>query len=243
MKARATWHAAAAARMIAGAWFVGTAATARAAAPPAAPAAAQCNTVVVDSTSARVLGDHSAITKATAQLQAKGVDVRVRMLPSAPSGGLVAYRNAMVAACPSWSQNGAIRPNLLVFLVSLDHKDAIYYGSSLSGPQSQVDQVRTDMGSDFEAGQFDAGIAKGENEAYAALYPSNPHVWFDIVVWGVIIAVIVGLMYFLRYLGNRLNLDCGTGSGSSDSSFSGGGFDSGGGGGGGGDAGGSSGSW
>jgi hypothetical protein len=106
-------------------------------------------------------------------LEGKGADVRIRVLDTAPDGSLDAYEAAQLAACPSWSLRGGIKPNLLVFLVSRDHQDAIFYGANYSSMQGQVDQIRADMGGDFRSGNFAAGIAKGEQETYSALYPSG----------------------------------------------------------------------
>jgi hypothetical protein len=158
--------------------------------PSTAQPATPCNAMVIDTTPGHVLGDDSAVTKAAAQLQAKGADVRIRALPAAPDGSLDAYEDAEIAACPSWALNGAIKPNLLVFLVSLDHQDAVFYGKNYGHLQGHVDQVRADMGSDFRNGDFADGIAKGEQETYSALYPSGTPAWLvALIVVGIIAAV------------------------------------------------------
>jgi len=143
--------------------------------------AATCNTMIIDATAGHVLHDDSAVTQAAAQLKAKGADVRIRVLATAPDGSLDAYQAAQLAACPSWSLQGGIKPNLLVFMVSLDHKDAIFYGANYSRMQGQVDQIRADMGGDFRSGNFAAGIARGEQETYGALYPSGTPAWLGVL--------------------------------------------------------------
>jgi hypothetical protein len=163
----------------------------------AAEPATTCNAMIIDATAGHVLQDDSAVTQAAARLEAKGADVRIRVLDSAPDGSLDAYEAAQLAACPSWSLQGGIKPNLLVFLVSLDHQDAIFYGSNYSRMQGQVDQIRADMGGDFRGGNFATGIAKGEQETYSALYPSETPAWLDLLpVLGVL--GVFGFMIFRK---------------------------------------------
>ena len=146
-----------------------------------------CNAMIIDATAGHVLHDYSAATQAAAQLEAKGADVRIRVLATTPDGSLDAYEAAQLAACPSWSLQGGIKPNLPVFLVSLDHQDAIFYGANYSRMQGHVDQIRVGMGGDFRSGNFAAGIAKGEQETYSALYPSGTPAWLGFLpVFGVL---------------------------------------------------------
>jgi len=198
-----------------------------------------CNTPVIDYTTQGVLRGDTTVTAAMSKLEAKGIDVRVRVLTAAPGGSLDSYQQTMIAGCPSWSLNGAIKPNLLVILVSLDHQDAIFYGSNLSRLQKQVDQIRADMGSSFQAGNFPAGITKGEAEAYSTLYPSGLPAWaLALIVLG--IACVVGVVMAAIRGGGY-----GGGYGGSTTVIygGGGGFSGGGGGGFSGGSGGSSGSW
>ena len=225
--------------------------------PSAAQAADSCDTMVVDTTPAHVLGSDSSVAKATEQLENKGADVRVRVFPTTPDSSLDAYRNAEVAACPSWSLDGQIEPKLLVFLVALDHNDAIYYGKDYgSRLQGKVDQIRTDMGSDFRAGNFAAGIAKAEQETYTALYSSSSAASSDSVgLSGEIFGLALGATFIIvvfRLIRRRIRTgrwgSGWAGGGGNTAFFYGndyGGGDYGGGdyGGGGGDAGGSSGTW
>lgn len=46
------------------------------------------------------------------------------------------------------------------------------------------------MGSDFRSGDFAAGIAKGEQETYSALYPSGTPAWLVIAIAAGIILVL-----------------------------------------------------
>jgi hypothetical protein len=191
---RNTWRAAAVVGLITGAAVFGTAAAAVAATPPAAaPSPSACNTPVTDYTPQGVLRGDSTLIQAMSKLEAKGIDVRIRVLTAAPGGSLDYYEQTMIAGCPSWSLGGTIKPNLLVILVSLDHQDAIFYGSNLARLQKQVDQIRADMGSSFEAGNFTAGITKGETESYSTLYPSG------IPAWEIILAVVVGLIILAAF--------------------------------------------
>jgi len=162
----------------------------------AAPESATvCNAMIIDATAGHVLRNDSAVTQAAAQLQAKGADVRIRVLNTAPDGSLDAYEAAQLAACPSWSLQGGIKPNLLVLLVSLDHQDAIFYGANFSRMHGQVDQIRADMGGDFRSGDFPAGIAKGEQETYSALYPSGTPDWLGTLI----ILGILGIIGFVLF--------------------------------------------
>ena len=220
------------------------------AASPAAPApaastapasTAACNAVVIDSTAEHVLQSDSAVTQAAARLEAKGADVRIRVLAAAPGGSLDAYEAAQVAACPSWSLQGQIKPNLVVFLVSLDHQDGVFYGANYSRLQGHVDQIRADMGGDFRSGDFAAGIAQGEQETYSALYPSGMPAWLIIVI---VIGIVLVLGFVLAAIGGGSSY--GPGRGGYAYIPTGGGWGGGGGGGvssGGGTSGGSSGSW
>jgi len=241
---RRRWRALATGAVITAFMACGLAAPAMAASPAITPASASaCNAMITDATAGHVLGDSSAVAQAAAQLEAKGADVRIRVLTAAPGGSLDAYEAAQVAACPSWSLQGQIKPNLLVFLVSLDHQDAVFYGANYSRLQGQVDQIRADMGGDFRAGNFTAGIAQGEQETYSALYPSWwPPSWLVIVI--ALGAVLAFAAIFVRAFSGGGSY--GPGRGGVTYISTGGGWDSGGGGGfssGSGGAGGSSGSW
>lgn len=246
-------------------------ATPSAARPSAAQAADPCNTPVVDTTPTHVLGNDSAVAKATEQLESKGADVRVRVLPTTPDGSLDGYKNAEVAACPSWSLSGQIAPNLLVFLVALDHNDAIYYGQDYGNRlQGKVDQIRTDMGSYFRAGNFAAGIARAEQETYTALYgpgsassaSSSDSIglsgeiigWVGLVLCAALVIMVVRLIWRRIRTGrwdsgrsggwfSKFASSWRSGDGSTGFWDSGGGDSGGGDSGGGGDAGGSSGHW
>jgi hypothetical protein len=233
MNRKATWLAAGAAATIA----VAAPTAASAASAPALTSA--CNAEIADSTPSHVLGTSTAVAQAAAQLKAKGADVRVRVLATAPDGSLDAYEQTEISGCASWSLNGTIKPNLLVILVSLDHQDAIFYGANFSRLQGQVDQIRADMGSDFKAGNFDAGIAKGET--FSALYPSGPSALDDaFIVLGVVVILGVAIGLIRR---SRGSLSSGSGPASHTVFIGGaGGFD-GGSSSGGGSSGGSSGSW
>jgi hypothetical protein len=214
-----------------------------AAGPAAAAATPQpvsaCNASIVDATSAHVLRSDTttAVAVAAEKLQIKGADIRIRVFDTAPDGSLDAYEAAQVAACPSWSFQGGIKPNLLVFLVSRDHQDAIFYGANYSRIQHQVDQIRADMGSDLRAGNFGAGIAKGEQETYSALYPSGIPRWLIALLilgalglFAILVAAGGGSRRSSGYGGGYTYIDTGGGWGGGASS-------------GGGSAGGSSGSW
>src|SRR5450756_3025977 len=73
----------------------GLTAPAMAASPATAPPpASACNAMITDSTAGHVLGDGGAVAQAAAQLEAKGADVRIRVLAAAPGGSLDAYEAA-----------------------------------------------------------------------------------------------------------------------------------------------------
>jgi uncharacterized membrane protein YgcG len=157
--------------------------------PPPTPA--QCNAAIIDSTARHVLGNESGVSDAVAKLQAKGIDVRVRVMDTAPGGSIDAWYRTMVDACPSWAGLTAdAKPNLLVVAVTLDHQDTIQYGQNLARMQDQVDQIRADMGGQFRDGNIAGGVAAGLNEAYGALWPSGWPLWLIILVIAVIIGVI-----------------------------------------------------
>lgn len=242
MTGRRRWQALAAGGVITAAVIIGSAAPAMAASPALAPAApSACNTQVIDYTSGTVLRSDGNVTQAMAQLEAKGADVRIRVFQTAPDGSLDAYEASQVRDCPSWSLNGGIKPNLLVFLVSLDHQDAVFYGKNFSGLQGQVDQIRADMGGDFRSGDFAGGIAKGEQETYSALYPSGTPAWLVaviaigiILVLGIAVSAIAGGGSYGPSRGGFTYIN----TGGSWGGGGGGGFSSGGG-----TSGGSSGSW
>jgi hypothetical protein len=203
---RGRWRAVALGGVIGAFVACGPAIPAMAASPAApAPAAstapastAACNAMVIDSTAEHVLQSDSAVTQAAARLEAKGADVRIRVLTAAPDGSLDAYEDAQIAACPSWSLQGQIKPNLVVFLVSLDHQDAVFYGANYSRLQGHVDQIRADMGGDFRSGDFAAGIAQGEQETYSALYPSGMPAWLVLVI---VIGIILVLGFAVAAIG------------------------------------------
>jgi hypothetical protein len=191
MTGRRRWQALAAGGVITAAVIFGSAAPAMAASPARATATpSACNTQIIDGTPGTVLRSDGDVAQAMAQLEAKGADVRIRVFQTAPGGSLDAYEASQVRDCPSWSLGGGIKPNLLVFLVSLDHQDAVFYGSNYGRLQGQVDQIRADMGGDFRSGGFAAGIAKGEQETYSALYPSGTPAWL-------VIAIAVGIILVL----------------------------------------------
>lgn len=230
---RSFWRAAALGGVISAFMAFGPVIPAMVAGPAAPEPATACNAMIIDATAGHVLHDESAVTQAAAKLEAKGADVRIRVFDTAPDGSLDAYEAAQLAACPSWSLQGGIKPSLLVFLVSLDHKDAIFYGANNSGMRGRVDQIRADMGGDFRSGNFAAGIAKGEQETYSALYSSGtPWPW---QAW----LEIAGFFGLFGFAVVRTRRRTGYFFGGGD----GGWFSSDGGGSGGGDSGGNSGSW
>jgi hypothetical protein len=242
LQRKTTWLAAATVgSAVAAATLLGPAAAASAAPAPPAVTPGVCDTqIIAHDTPGISLGPGTSVTQAMNKLEAKGVDVRIRLFQVAPPGGLDAYEQAMTAGCPSWSLNGQIKPNLLVILVSLDHQDAIFYGSNLSRLQGQVDQIRADMGTDFRAGNIAAGIAQGENEAYGTLYPSGLPDWEIALIALAVLIVVAGVAAAAGGSGRGY----GGGYRSNTVIVGGGGFGGGfGGGSGGGGAGGSSGSW
>ena len=139
----------------------------------ASASASPCDAVVSDTTSTHVLRADSSIVKAAMQLEAKGADVRVRAFTTVPDGSLSTYEENEVAVCPSWGSNGELKPNLLLFLVSLDRNDAVFFGPAYNRLQSRVSQITAGMGKDFSKGDFAGGIAKAEQETYSALFLSN----------------------------------------------------------------------
>jgi hypothetical protein len=245
MTGRRRWQALAAGGVITAAVICGSAAPAMAASPARAAAAppSACNTQVITyNTPGIVLSPDSSVTQAMAQLEAKGADVRIRVFQTSPGGSLDGYEASQVRDCPSWSLNGGIKPNLLVFLVSLDHQDAVFYGKNFSRLQGQVDQIRADMGGDFRSGDFAGGIAKGEQETYSALYPSGTPAWLvAVIAVGIILVLGIAVCAITGGGGSY-----GPGRGGFTYIDTGGGWGGGGGGGfssGGGTSGGSSGSW
>ena len=205
-------QALAAGGVITAAVIFGSAAPAMAASPARAAAPSACNTQIIDDTPGTVLRSDGNVAQAMAQLEAKGADVRIRVLTAAPGGSLDAYEASQVRDCPSWSLNGGIKPNLVVFLVSLDHQDAVFYGANYSRLQGHVDQIRADMGGDFRSGDFAAGIAQGEQETYSALYPSGTpasaghrHRCRHHLVLGIAVCAIAGRRRFLRARPQRVH--------------------------------------
>lgn len=167
-------------------------------APP--PTSAQCNAAIIDSTARHVLGNESGLSGAVAKLHAKGVDVRVRVMDTAPGGSIDAWYRTMIDACPSWAGLTAdAKPNLLVIAVTTHPEpgevnahgdDTIQYGQNLARMQDQVDQIRADMGGQFRDGDFAGGVSTGLNEAYGALWPSGWPPWLILLVIVVIVGVI-----------------------------------------------------
>ncbi len=141
----------------------------------ASQGSASCNYGVLDTTTAHVLDKYEGpITRALERLETIGVDVRVRAFQTAPDGSLDAYESAQVSSCPSWrGPDGAIKDNLVVFAVSLDHQSAIYYGGNLSVLASSVDSIRAnDMDNQFKLGHFSAGIINAITAVYGDLSSS-----------------------------------------------------------------------
>lgn len=145
-------------------------------APIAAYAADDCDTVVVDDTVDQVLGDISVIENAASRLDVLGADVRVRAFKSVndPSvgGSLDAYRDMMVKGCESWQgPNGGLKGNMLVFLMSMDRKSAIFYGPNWTDElEDSVDAIRgTDMGDHFRSGDFADGFIAAIDATYSAI--------------------------------------------------------------------------
>ena len=145
-------------------------------AAPAIQADDLCDTVVVDATAEKVLGDTSAINDAITQLSNLGADVRVRAFQSVNDAGvggsLDAYRDKMVANCPSWSsQDSYLKGNMLLYLMSMDHKSAIFYGSNWRDElDDSVDYIRgTVMGDKFRSGDFGGGFVQAMDATYNAI--------------------------------------------------------------------------
>lgn len=204
----------------------------------AAEPASQCNATVIDTTARHALGPNPGFG-AVRDLQAKGADVRVRVMDAAPGGSLDAYEEAQIAACPSWRLNGQIKPNLIVFAVSMDHQDAVFYGKNYARMQDQVDQIRADMGGQFRDGDFTGGVSKGAQEAYGALWPSGLPGWVWLLIILVIVVVVLGMAAAGGGRGGGRRYGGGGYTYIGGNSYGGGGSSSGGGG----SAGGSSGSW
>jgi uncharacterized membrane protein YgcG len=141
-------------------------------APQAASAADSCDDTVVDTTAANSL-DTAKIESASTRLQNEGADVRVRAFQNAPGGSLDRYLKNQVAACDSWQDNsGAVlKGNMIVFLFSMDHKSAIFFGSNWHGElDSRVDGIlANDMNENLRAGKFTDSITESEAGVYDAL--------------------------------------------------------------------------
>lgn len=145
------------------------------AAPSAAMAIDACDQMVVDDTSSQVLGDQTEVLAAADQLVSVGADVRIRAFDAVPGGTFDAYVQRQIAACDSWSSlNGDdLKPNLIVFGVSLDDQQSgIYAGSTWADQLTDptVNWLRTEvMDVRFWEADFSGGIADAQAEAYRVL--------------------------------------------------------------------------
>lgn len=127
--------------------------------PGLAHAQDPCDTLVIDQTAKHVL-DVSAIESAAKQLENTGADVRVRAFQTAP-GSLDSYQDSQVKSCASWRDpNGQTKDNLVVFLFSMDHQSALFYGSNWHGSlDDNASRIRADyMNAQFKLGNFTKGI-------------------------------------------------------------------------------------
>lgn len=148
---------------------------------PVAYAADSCDTVVVDETNDRVLGEQTEILEQADRLADLGADVRVRAFEAAPGGNLDTYLQERIASCPSWSTitGDDVKTNMVVFLVSLDRQSLIFYGGNWEGAlKGDVDRIRADhMNAQFRNGDYVAGIVDAQKEAHRVMdnwmHPTN----------------------------------------------------------------------
>lgn len=172
-----------------------------------------CDAVVLDTTSAHVL-DQTAVQAASQKLANLGADVRVRAFQTAPSGGLDAYEANQIKSCASWrGPDGQTKGNLVVFLFSMDHQSAIFYGSNWhAGLDSNVDRIRSDyLNAQFKLGKFTDGVVQAEAQTQLVLnnqlHPSSstsqsssPHsssagkvfAWIGIVIGAILLIIAAG---------------------------------------------------
>lgn len=124
-------------------------------------AANDCDTLVVDRTSDKVLGDPLEIESAALRLENLGIDVRVRAFEKEPSGSFQTYQKQQVESCASWQgPGGYTKGNLVTLLFSMDRKSYIFYGSNLEAElNDEVDRIRADyMNAEFKNGNFPGAI-------------------------------------------------------------------------------------
>lgn len=143
---------------------------------PAFAAENSCDTIVIDSTSEKVLGNTERFTAAVLKLENLGVDVRVRAFDKEPSGTFNAYQKQQVKACPSWQgPDGHTKGNLVTYLFSMDRQSYIFYGSSLMPElEDDVDRIRADYMNDrFRSGKFSDGIIDAIDETAAVIKAYN----------------------------------------------------------------------
>jgi hypothetical protein len=167
---------------------------------------ADCESIVVDQTSDKVL-DIDKIEAASQKLaRDTGADVRVRAFQTVPNGSLDAYRDQVVQQCSSWrGGDGQLKANMLVYLFSMDRKSAIFYGANFEDELGgKVDDIRNnDMGDQFREGDFTGGIIAAEDATIEAFQPSKAGQYFawifgTIVALAAFGALIFGLIFWRR---------------------------------------------
>lgn len=163
---------------------------------PAANAASNdtCSAKVVDQTKGHVLNVSKVQSAVTKLDNEHGTDTYVRAFQSAPSGSLDAYWASQVRACQNWALDGKPKGNVVLVVFSMDHKSAIFYGSNFHEElDHKVDGIRSDMGDDFRAGNFTAGVATALDGIDHAMTPFKMPGWVGkaVLVLFVLVALIL----------------------------------------------------
>jgi uncharacterized membrane protein YgcG len=157
------------------------------------------------------------VERAADELQALGADVRIRtILTYSNAGSLDEYELQLEKINPSWtSQDGNIKSNLIIFLVSLQERETgLYFGNDWKSLlRSRWESIVEDIVNPrFSDGDFAGGTVKGLEEIQRLIrksqqtpegnQPSTSTQWWIVpVAVLVIIGLITGVIIFI-YLRN-----------------------------------------
>ncbi len=157
------------------------------------------------------------VEAAVDKLEATGADVRVRTITTYGSAGsLDTYELQLEKISPSWTdQNGNIKSNLIVFLVSLQERETgLYFGSEWKSLlDSRWESIVEDIVNPrFSDGDYTGGAVKGLEEIQRLIRQSqqtpggdqssaNTQWWIVPVTILVVLGLIIGVIIFI-YLRN-----------------------------------------
>ena len=144
-----------------------------------------CNAELIDEAEMLTIDQEVQVVKVMKKLFDKDIDVRVHLLSSMHGHhSLDDYKANMLSKCSSWrSQDGGMKNNLVVFILSPKPSLAIYYGDGLKSKIHRLESsIRDNMSAKYRDGNYVGFVMSGLNDLLSLAQLDISHEGKDVTI-------------------------------------------------------------